>query len=55
MYIYTPSHADYGCYFESIQNARGGVFMNIDDETYKKYVEKRASKSHLASDCARAA
>ena len=28
--------------------------MNIDDETYKKYVEKRASKSHLASDCARA-
>ena len=54
MYIYTPSRADYGCYFESIQNARGGVFMNIDDETYKKYVEKRASKSHLASDCARA-
>ena len=36
MYIYTPSRADYGCYFESIQNARGGVFMNIDDETYKK-------------------
>lgn len=54
MYIYTPSRADYECYFESIQNACGGVFMNIDDETYKKYVEKRASKSHLASDCARA-
>ncbi len=28
--------------------------MNMDDKTYKKYVERRASKSNLAADCARA-
>lgn len=28
--------------------------MNMDDKTYKKYVEKRATKSNLPSDCAKA-
>ncbi len=28
--------------------------MNMDDKTYKKYVEKRAQKSNLPSDCAKA-
>ncbi len=28
--------------------------MNMDDKTYKKYVEKRAKKSNLPSDCAKA-
>lgn len=28
--------------------------MNMDDKTYKKYVEKRAKKSNLPADCARA-
>ncbi|MBQ8249789.1 MAG: stage V sporulation protein AC [Clostridia bacterium] len=28
--------------------------MNMDDKTYKKYVEKRATKSNLSADCARA-
>lgn len=28
--------------------------MDMDDKTYKKYVNKRATKSDLASDCAKA-
>ena len=28
--------------------------MNMDDKTYKKYVEKRAAKSNLGGDCAKA-
>lgn len=28
--------------------------MNMDDKTYKKYVEKRAKKSNLPADCAKA-
>ena len=28
--------------------------MKMDDKTYKKYVEKRAKKSNLAADCAKA-
>ena len=28
--------------------------MNMDDKTYKKYVDKRAKKSNLPADCARA-
>ena len=28
--------------------------MNMDDKTYKKYVEKRAVKSNLPADCAKA-
>ena len=28
--------------------------MNMDDKTYKKFVEKRAKKSNLPSDCAKA-
>lgn len=28
--------------------------MNMDDKTYKKYVEKRATKSNLPADCAKA-
>lgn len=28
--------------------------MDMDDKTYKKYVNKRAKKSDLASDCAKA-
>lgn len=28
--------------------------MHMDDKTYKKYVEKRAKKSNLGADCARA-
>ena len=28
--------------------------MQMDDKTYKRYVEKRAKKSNLASDCAKA-
>ena len=28
--------------------------MNMDDKTYKKYVERRAVKSKLPSDCAKA-
>jgi stage V sporulation protein AC len=30
------------------------LFMNMDDATYKKYVEKRAKKSNLPANCARA-
>ena len=32
----------------------GGIFVNMDDQTYKKYAEKRAKKSNLPADCARA-
>ncbi len=28
--------------------------MNMDDKTYKKFVEKRAKKSNLPADCAKA-
>lgn len=28
--------------------------MNMDDKTYKKYAERRAKKSNLPADCARA-
>lgn len=28
--------------------------MNMDDKTYKKYTEKRATKSNLPADCAKA-
>ena len=28
--------------------------MNMDDKTYKKYTEKRAAKSNLPADCAKA-
>ncbi len=28
--------------------------MKMDDKTYKKYVEKRAAKSNLGADCAKA-
>lgn len=28
--------------------------MQMDDKTYKKYVEKRAKKSNLSADCAKA-